>query len=362
MRGVSRSKPSLDQFGKFSRNGRTGLVLGPGPSGRCDDYRVGGAVVDCDPIGGLWRMWYYCRDRAFDPAAPSTLGSGRIALATSPDGISWTRIDGACEHGAVFAPSADPAAFDSLHVGLTDVSRGAGEWLMWYFGGDRTPRRTEAADFGTVVGLGLRPGLARSSDGVTWQRVVGDGPGGALLDFAPNELYAAWPNAFFDGRRYLLHTTAPTLDMHTYATMIAESEDGRRWRKIGPLIWADGPRPYDVTGIITRQVLANSIAGGKRWLMVYTGTDAAHRRAISAAESDDGISWTHVGDGPIFGVGAPGAWDDFGVAATRLVVYGSRLYLYYYGFQSLTAPDGMRGIGLAISETGGLGDFKRVRA
>ena len=104
-----------------------GLVLPLGPAGRCDDFRVGGAVVDHDALSGLWRMWYYCRDKSF--YGPPTLGSGRVALATSADGVYWQRIDGPEALGAVFAPSPETMDFDSLHVGLTDVSRGAGEWL-----------------------------------------------------------------------------------------------------------------------------------------------------------------------------------------------------------------------------------------
>ena len=113
---------------------KTGLILAPGPAGRCDDYRVGGAVVE-HGADGVWRMWYYCRDRAFDKDAPPTLGSGRVALATSRDGRAWTRVDGPASLGAVLEPRTDAGAFDSLHLGLTDVTRYDGAWWMWCFGG-----------------------------------------------------------------------------------------------------------------------------------------------------------------------------------------------------------------------------------
>jgi hypothetical protein len=306
-------------------------------------------------------MWYYCRDRAFDPRAPATLGSGRVALATSADGRRWQRVAGPATAGAVLDPAADPAAFDSLHVGLTDVSRHAGAWWMWTFGGDAVERTSDAPGFARVVGLGLRCGLARSDDGLHWTRVPGAGPGGALFDIDPDAVYAGWPNAVSDGARWVLQYTAPTRDMTLYRTRTMTSEDGRVWTPLGAMRWHDTAPSHACTGIITRHVLANPLAGGRRWLMVYTGTDADHRRAIGAADSDDLLTWHPVGDGPIFSVGAPGAWDDFGVAATRLVPDGGRLNLYYYGFQSLTAPDGVRGIGLAVSETGRLGDFRRVR-
>ena len=44
---------------------QAGLSLPVGPSGRCDEARVGGPVVRWDAAIGQWRMWYYCRDTSF---------------------------------------------------------------------------------------------------------------------------------------------------------------------------------------------------------------------------------------------------------------------------------------------------------
>jgi len=337
-----------------------GFVFGPGPAGRCDEYRVGGGVVDYDALSGLWRLWYYCRDRELHTRAPKTLGSGRVALATSRDGIDWTRCDGPLTHGAVLEPVDDATAFDSLHLALTDVTRGAGEWLMWYFGGDSAVRET-TSHLGAVKGLGLRIGLARSPDGIQWTRAPGQEPSGAQLGFEDDQTYVAWPNVFNDGRRLVMQYTAPDRALDQYATLTAVCEDGRTWIKTGPLRWLDGPRSWDSTGIITRQVLANPLPIGGRFLMIYTGTDERHARAIGAATSDDGVGWTHLYDQPIFHVGAPGAWDSLGVAATRLVAAGDRLHLYYYGFQSLADDDKPRGIGLAVSEDRDLRSLLRVK-
>jgi hypothetical protein len=305
-------------------------------------------------------MWCYCRDRALHERLPKTLGTGRVSLATSRDGRTWVRCHGPLTQGAVFEPSPDPQDFDSLHVGVTDVSRGAGAWWMWYFGADASERTTRSA-LGSVVGLGLRPGLARSVDGIHWQRVRGAARGGALVDYEPQQqTYAAWPNAFHDGRRLLLQYTAPDRSLEIYSTLVAEIEDGGGWRARGPLQWSDGPKPWDVTGIITRQVLPNPLRTGGRLLMIYTGTDARHARSIAAAHSDDGIHWTHLYDGPVFRVGAPGAWDCLGVAATRLVPVGERLHLYYYGFQSLGDDDRPRGIGLAVTTSDDLRELVRI--
>lgn len=333
-----------------------GMILPPGPHGRCDDYRLGGATVDRDPDSGVWRMWYYCRDRAF--AGPATLGTGRIALATSRNGIDWSRFDGPLTGGAVMEPCADERAFDALHIGITDILRREDRWIMAYFGGNRTPRSCTNPAIGTMVGLGMRCGLAQSEDGVHWRRMAGPDSTGALFDFAPDQLYAAWPNLFHDGERYVLQYTAPTMDLGLFRTFVATSADCREWEQLGPLQWADAPQPHDAGGIVTRQVLPNPLPGQKRFLMVYTAVDASHGRSIAAAHSDDGLVWSRLYGEPFFSVGASGEWDCMGVAANRLVAARDRLFFYYYGFQSLGNDDGTRGIGLA---TGPVGDLRQLR-
>ncbi|WLS48249.1 hypothetical protein Q3V37_14060 [Micromonospora profundi] len=336
-----------------------GFVLGAGPAGRCDDYRVGGAVVHRTDDG--WLMWYYCRDRAYDRPAPGTLGSGRVALATSRDGIRWKRYDGPDELGSVFAPSGDPTSFDASHVGLTDVTFDGQLWHLWYFGGDLTERASRTA-LGAVTGLGMRPGHATSPDGVTWTRVPGPATGGALLDYPPDRLYCAWPNVFgdHDGTLYV-QTTSPTLDLGSFRTDTFTSTDGVVLTEVGPLVWADGVRQWDEGGIVTRQVLPNPFDGGRRWLMLYTGLDEHHGRSVATADSDDGRHWHHQSDGPVLTAGEPGAWDSLGAAATRLVPVDGRLHLYYYGFSSLADDDSPRGIGLAIADRRPGASFRRVR-
>jgi hypothetical protein len=48
-----------------------------------------------------------------------------------------------------------------------------------------------------------------------------------------------------------------------------------------------------------------------------------------------------------------------GVAANRLLAVGDRLYLYYYGFQTL-GSDGRRGIGLATGPIDRLNGLIRI--
>jgi hypothetical protein len=132
------------------------LIFGPRPTDRCDHFRVGGADRRSHPVGGLWRMWYFCRDHAVDPAAPPTLGIGRVALAISRNRIHRERVNGPLTTGAVLEPSAVSADLDSLTLGVIDVTRGAGGRLIWTWD-DRKVGASMAPGIGMHAGLGTRP-------------------------------------------------------------------------------------------------------------------------------------------------------------------------------------------------------------
>lgn len=333
-----------------------GLVLGIGPDGRCDDFRLGGATVVFDETTGIWRMWYYCRDRVF--AGPSTLGTGRIAMAVSNDGMRWQRHDGPCELGSVFEPSAGREAFDSLHVGISDITYGPDGLEMWYFAGSHHMRHS--ARLGDVAGLGMLPGLATSGDGLNWTRQPGKGLAGALLALPEERLYRSWPNAFRHGGALYMHTTEAHSDLSQFATTVWRQAPHGVWEGLGELQWTDDSPGYDEAGMVTRQVLPNPLPEGGPLLMIYTGVDHMHRRSIAAAHSQDGQRWERLYREPIFRTGGDGAWDRLGVAANRLVHAHGQLYLYYYGFQTLGDDAGMRGIGLAVGPDSDLRALRRV--
>ena len=340
---------------------RKGLILEPGPKGRCDDFRLGGAIVRHDPASLIWHMWYYCRDQSFD--GPSTLGTGYIAYALSVDGINWNRQNGPETRGSVFAPSKSHDDFDSLHVGLTDISKPGDDWLMWYFGGDRTPQTLIlGGKEQTIPGLGMCIGLARSADGKNWSRIRGAQKNSAHISNRSEAVYAGWPNIIHLNGQFILQYTSPEKDLGFFHTRIATSFDGTNWTTQGDIIWADEPSAHIAGGIVTRQVIENPIPGGRRFLMVFTAVDAHHNRSIAAAESDEGLIWHELYREPVFSVGEAGAWDCLGVAANSLVVRDGQIWFYYYGFQSLGNDNGARGIGLATCPAGDLRQLRRYRA
>ena len=95
-------------------------------------------------VGEQWWMWYNGRtDDRF---------TGSIGLATSDDGLRWTKANNGqpvLKHGA-------PGTFDSTKVDHPAVLRFDGKFHMWYTAGDKRSRYTI--------------GYATSPDGIRWTR------------------------------------------------------------------------------------------------------------------------------------------------------------------------------------------------
>ncbi len=333
----------------------SGLLLGPGPAGRWDSERVAGPRV-LRGADGVWRMWYYGRDPAFDRAI--NLPTGRIGLATSSDGLEWQRIEGPLALGSVFEPHPDPARFDSGHVGVSDIHERDGLYWMWYFGGSQTLQQIGPQ---AVKGIDLRPGLAKSSDGLNWERI--EGPfRGALLDVGrPGDfdmVFCGWPQVVADAEGWKLyyHTLDPR---RGFCVGVAVSIDGLRWSKRGQVLGPGTAGSFDEQGAATRSVIRHD----GRWLMFYEGVAQGGYRSIGLAVSDDGLSWRREpgpeADGSVF-AHAPrgsGRWDAYAIG-TPCVVAGpdGGLRMYYIGSNEVAGSAShdelslRHQIGLALSD------------
>lgn len=307
-----------------------GLMFPPGPPGAWDDERVSGPRVRSLP-DGTWRMWYYGRDRSFDREI--NLPTGRVGLARSNDGLHWQRVLGPLTGGAVFEPHADPARFDSAHVGVGDVTLTDGTYRLWYFGGDHTRQRFGRFE---AKGLQLRIGCALSTDGVHWQRQDG-AHRGALLDLgAPgtfDSATCAWPQvlALDDGRWRMYYHSLDAKRM-LFVVGVAESADQLEWTRRGEVFGPGEASAFDALGVGTRHVLRHQ----GRWLMFYEGVRADGYRSIGLAESEDGLRWTripgHESDGSVF-AHAPrgsGRWDAFAVGTPCAVPMSDGSWRLYY--------------------------------
>ena len=341
-----------------------GLVLGVSGRPRCDDFRIGGAVVRWDDRLSCWRMWYYCRANGFPEGLAPAFGTGTIATAVSQDGIDWERVDGPLPGGAVMGPSSDATAFDSTHVATGDVIWHRDRWLMVYFGGSReVPQATK--ELYAFPGYLLRLGLAESPDGVHWTRIAGQEAGGAIVDVTEDQVYAAFPGFVCLDDGLMVHYTSVDKLGRFHSSHAIRSSDLAQWTAFESFEFAADPLLHESAGIVTRDIVANPTDAPGKWLMVYTARDGrpetAERRSICAAVSDDLVHWRHLSRHPFFTVGRQGAWDSAGVATARLVVTADDIRLYYYGWSNASYEGHPgRGIGCAISRGRRLDTFRRV--
>ncbi|GAB0493125.1 hypothetical protein MMPV_004398 [Pyropia vietnamensis] len=327
-----------------------GLILSPSApgSGAFDDAAIGGPVVlPPDATVPFWRMWYNGRSTAAD-ADRIPLPTGAIGAATSPDGVTWTRVPGAAAGGAVLDRAADaPAAWDHLHIGTGSVvttpvcppgssgDSGGGEHggdqrlTLYYFGGSAEGVTMPAGVWApvplTIRGLRMRVGVAESfDDGRSWAR-QGASAGGMVQDVgadpeAWDALYVGWPHVRVaddevgsnGGSRHRVGPPARlALTYHSYHVPsrtyrvggATSSDGGATWTPASaPLLAVGAAGTWDDGGHGTRWVVREPSTAGGRLLMFVEGA----RAGITAGHSigvmvsvDGGASWDRASDGPV---------------------------------------------------------------
>ncbi len=136
----------------FERVG-TEPVLWPGPEGNWDERWVESPAVLRLPGAGSYLMWYTGVDAGWRV---------RVGLATSPDGIVWTKDP----HNPVL--DLGPAGtWEDAWVGVPGVIRWRTGFLMVYSG-------VSAADLADGAADHIGVGLAFSADGIVWRRFSGN--------------------------------------------------------------------------------------------------------------------------------------------------------------------------------------------
>eukprot|EP00250_Pteridium_aquilinum_P019230 c24357_g1_i1 orf=221-1444(-) len=334
-------------------------------------------IVLKEPSSAVWRMYYYGRDSAswHSGVTPALLSSGRIGVASSSDGINWSRTLGSLPHGAIMDPhDGHTAAFDSVHVGCSDVFFYDGMWWMYYFGGG-----LESMSLPTgrrVTGMRLRTGLAKSY-GDTWvngfdenrekERILDVGASGEW-----DEMMVAWarviPKSPTHPCTHWLMTYASMCMISTSAAPsfcigVALSQDGHTWTKMGKVLEPGEPGSWDEGGVSRRHV----IFFDGLFLMFYEGISRGGAHAIGLATSKDGITWVKDKQGldgqpggPIFSarVDWPEAWDSGSVSCPHVVKVDDCFWLYYTGFD---ATKKVSAFGVARSDGYNYRSFRRMR-
>jgi hypothetical protein len=209
--------------------------------------------------GGGYKLWYTGYD--------GTPGGRRmLGLATSPDGVTWTRHPG------------NPLARDRWVEDVMVVKDG-GRYLMF------------------AEGENDRAQLLASPDGVKWERLgrldvrlaggepIPDGPYGT-------------PAAFRDGARWLLF-----YERSDKGVWLAASDDLKVWRNVrDEPVLVPGPGAYDRDMIALNQVVK---CGGRYYAYYHgcatTGPDA-RKWSVAVAASEDLINWEKYPGNPLLPV------------------------------------------------------------
>ena len=271
-------------------------------------------------VGEEWWMWY--NGRAED------CFTGDVGLATSRDGLNWTRAN----DGHAVLRHGPPGTFDSTKVDHPAVLHFGGRFHMWYTAGDE--------------GSQYKIGYATSPDGITWKRenngqpVLGPGAGGKFDDTV-----VLHPAVVRDDTGLLHIWYNGVGPQKSFRVGHATSRDGVDWTRqnngdpvLEPGMIDGRPEQY----VFNVMVLLEQ---GTYHMWYSSALNVVPRRfqpeagAIVYASSQDGTRWTKYRE-PVFYNGPRGSLDGYGAYACYVVRRDDGLWMYYSCGSLEDVPEG----------------------
>lgn len=284
-------------------------VFNVGSPDSWDDNSVWSPTVILD--GSTYRMWYSGDD-----------GSGifQIGLATSPDGITWSRSGS----NPVLSPS---QSWEISRVSSPSVILDGTTYKMWYTG---------------VDGAGVAHiGYATSSDGIVWTKHAGNpvldvGAGGTW----ESEDVSSPTVVKIDSTYHLWYTGT---DGSTSRVGHATSTNGITWVKdsANPVLDVGDVGEWDWLNVYSPDV----VKVGDAFRMWYSGGTLPVAWQTGYAESSDGSAW--IRKRMLIPEGPPGSFDAFSADHASVLVEGSAYRIWYGGIDS----SDIYTIGLATANT-----------
>ena len=189
----------------------------------------------------------------------------RTGLATSGDGVHWEK------RGAVLSP--DPLTWEGAYIAANGSALAFGNRLWYWYQAGAKPRP--------------RIGLARSDDARAWRKepepVLNYGPYGSW-----DERAVADPCVIRVGPWFYMYYLGQDR-ARRQRLGIARSADGIQWEKLrsSPVLELGGPGAFDENGVGEPAVWQSH---GFYW-MLYTGRDIRENRRLGLARSTDGVRW-----------------------------------------------------------------------
>jgi predicted GH43/DUF377 family glycosyl hydrolase len=189
----------------------------------------------------------------------------RTGLATSSDGTHWQR------QGVILSP--DPQTWEGSYIAANGSALfHDNQFWYWY-----------------QAGLRERPriGLARSADTHSWRKepkpVLEPGPYESWDEYGVADPYVVRIEPYF----YLFYLGQDRARRQRLG--VARSTDGVRWEKLrtNPVLELGDAGAFDENGLGEPAVWNSD---GFYW-MLYTGRDTAENRRLGLARSTDGVHW-----------------------------------------------------------------------
>ncbi len=193
----------------------------------------------------------------------------RTGLALSRDGLQGEK------RGAFLSP--DPATWESDYIAANGSALfEGGEWWYWYQAGQKARPQI---------------GLARSKAGAGGPEAPHKEPG-PVLRYGPymswDEQAVADPYVIRIGRYFFMYYLGQDRGSRQRLGL-ARSEDGLHWQKLrsNPILDLGAPGSFDENGLGEPAVWS---LHGFYW-MLYAGRDSAEHRRLGLARSLDGVHW-----------------------------------------------------------------------
>ena len=287
-----------------------GVVLDIGAKGSWDSRWTNDPNVL--KIGDLYHLWY----SGFDGKHL------RIGLATSTDGINWTKY--------ADNPVLDlgvPVSWDDYQVYNPCVLKVSDRYYMWYAGATAEDKKWH-----------VKIGLATSEDGKNWIKHA-DNP--VLSYDEPWEIHSVFgPSLMYKEKKfYMWYAGGDT----PRGIGLATSTDGKSWIKHSGNPVLEGKKgTYEAIGMDRPCVTEMD----DRYYMYYTGVNWPYAR-IGLATSENGKTWVKSPSNPILNLGAGSAWDSIYVADCWVQKINNKYYMWYRGYDGKHSR-----IGLATSDDG----------
>jgi len=187
-------------------------------------------------------------------------------LATSTDGIVWTK------YGKVLSP--DPSTWEGDYIAANGTLLATSTGFLYWYQAGRPPRI----------------GLAKSTDTRQWTKlprpVLPLGPRGSW-----DERGVADPYVIRAGQTFYMYYLGQDR-ARRQRLGVARSADGVNWQKLraNPVLEPGEPGAFDENGLGEPAVWASH---GAYW-MLYTGRDRSEHRRIGLARSANGVGWVRV--------------------------------------------------------------------